>query len=100
MNAVNSIGGSLHCAAGGLSYQVYGPAFADEVCVQTQGHCVMAENGDICWNAILSDADIEPFAHPVNYSCQVVQHEASDSVGTACSCDECIVGTLMSNFIP
>ena len=90
MNAVNSIGGSLH---GG--YPVFG--FGDEVCVQTtQNQCtVMAENGDVCWN-ILSDADME-FANPVNYSCQVVPHEAASA---ACSCDECIVGTLMTNFIP
>lgn len=93
VNAVNSIGGSLSY------HQVYGAvpaAFGDEVCVQAQGHCVMAENGDICWNAILSDSDME-FATPVNYSCQVVPHEAASA---ACSCDECIVGTLMTNFIP
>lgn len=56
---------------------------------------VAVSGPETCWNTIL-ETDLE-FANPVNYSCQVVQHESSNTV--SCSCDECIVGNLMTNYI-
>lgn len=112
VNAVNNIDPSLQVNGGvPCHYQVYGTtvpsAYGEEVCIQSLpvSQCVMGpstgghENGggsDIAWNAILSENDLE-FANPINYSCQVVQHENSN---TTCNCDECIVGNLMTNFIP
>lgn len=104
VNAVNSIDGSLHPCVSNCQYPTYGiTGYADEVCIQSTtaatGQSILGQenaNSDICWNAILTDTDLE-FVNPINYSCQVVQHE---SAGTQCTCDECIVGNLMTNFIP
>ena len=72
------------------------PAHNDLIHDSSHNHAAMIQN-DICWNAILTDADLE-FSNPVNYSCQVVQHDTSSN--STCHCDECIVGNLMTNFIP
>lgn len=104
VNAVNSIDSTLHPCVTNCQYPGYQmPGYVDEVCIQSTiiptGQSILGQenaNSDICWNAILTDTDLE-LINPINYSCQVVQHE---STGNTCSCDECIVGTLMTNFIP
>lgn len=109
VNAVSSIEGAAPSEVPGSHYSVsFHPAASNPAAsggvstaaafndVHASNVMIGPENIDVCWNSILAEADLE-FANPVNYSCQVVQHESSNST---CHCDECIVGNLMTNFIP
>ena len=93
LELVNSMEVSLHQAS--VSSCLHNNSYPSTS--NYQSHEVMyPEMGG--WNTIL-EQDLE-FVNPVNYSCQVVQHESTTNTTTSCNCDECIVGTLITNFIP
>lgn len=98
MAAVNSIdngcnytyalqtGNMVECEPNNL---VHG--FATEVCIGGTGNneCIIESDGnDICWNAILTEADLNELVDPVNYTDSVAQiiHpiDTSDMNGSQC----------------
>lgn len=53
-----------------------GNEFANEVCIGSgnSNECIIESDGnDICWNAILTDADLNELVDPINYTDSVAQ---------------------------
>lgn len=106
VNAVNGMEVSLHQASSSLTTNVTTLSNPNSHRIHyynSQGYqdmnsqCMLTASHPDCWNTILEN-DLELMANPVNYSCQEVVHESSNNA-VSCSCDECIVGNLMTNFI-